>query len=85
MAKTWYTYYKGDPTSATSYYLTEKLNDFCLCGDRICAIHATSSDEGHPASPLSANMITYIEKALATGQLQPEKPVATKKYVYLKY
>ena len=85
MAKAWYSFFEGDPTSATNYYLMEKLNYYCLCGDRICGIYATSSDGKHPTSPLSANMITYIEQALGTGELQPQKPINGKKYVYLKY
>ncbi|MNR11269.1 hypothetical protein D3C85_1275620 [compost metagenome] len=83
MARSWYAYLGfGDPTSFTSYArLTVKHQ--CLCGDRICAIYV-AADTFRLESPLSDNLQEYIRNALLTGQIQPERPTGTKKYVYLK-
>lgn len=83
MARSWYAYLGfGDPTSFSTYArLTVKHS--CLCGDKICAIYV-DADTFRLESPLSENLQEYIRNALITGQLQPESPRGTKKYVYLK-
>lgn len=83
MARSWYAYLGfGEPTSFSSYArLTVKHS--CLCGNRICAIYV-AADTFRLESPLSENLQQYIRDALITGQLQPESPSGTKKYVYLK-
>lgn len=84
MARSWYAFvYGDDPTNILNYYKITAKHD-CLCGNRICAIYATGNDT-HPEGPLSENMLQYINKALITGNIQPETPYNTKKYVYLKY
>jgi len=82
MKKSWYFCMGSDPTSITSY---QKINSHTmfLCGNRIAAILA-DGEGTHPNEPISNNMYIYIKNALQTGQLQPETPVWSKKYVYLK-
>ncbi|WP_442587838.1 hypothetical protein ACSBL2_17470 [Pedobacter sp. AW31-3R] len=86
MSKAWYTFGEGDPKVVSNYYLSENLFFYCLCGQQICAIYATKAEEGqNPKAPLSANLLLYIDQALATGILQPERPIDAKKHVYLRY
>lgn len=84
MAKSWYVFMgTGDPTLYSNYRkLTIKHS--CLCGNQICAIYA-DGEETHPEVPLSLNIQQYINKAMVTGELQPEFPANTRKYVYLRY
>lgn len=84
MAKSWYVFMgSGDPTLSSNYRkLTIKHS--CLCGNQICAIYAEGA-EVHPEAPLSLNIQKYIHKAMVTGELQPEFPIGTKKYVYLRF
>lgn len=84
MARSWYAFIGGnDPTDIKNYFkITIKHN--CLCGNQICAIYATG-DDLIPTIPFSRNILEYINQALITGQIQPEIPYNTKKYVYLKY
>lgn len=86
MAKAWYFFMGGadaDNKDVLNYHkLTVKHT--CLCGIQLCAIYA--NDGGiHPSAPLSPNMMSYIDTALATTQIQPEVPYDAKKYVYLKH
>lgn len=83
MVKSWYAYIGvGDPTAFSSYARLT-VQHSCLCGNTICAIYVTG-DTFRLESPLSENLQQYIRNALITGQLQPETPAGTKKYVYLK-
>lgn len=84
MAKSWYVFMgTGDPTLFSNYRkLTIKHS--CLCGNQICAIYA-EGENPNPEAPLSVNIQQYINKAMVTGQLQPEFPIGAKKYVYLKF
>lgn len=83
MSRSWYAYVGlGDPSSCSSYVkVTAKHN--CICGTKICAIYA-SGEDFRPSEPFSDNMRQYINKALATGKIQPERPFGSKKYVYLR-
>lgn len=82
MSRSWYVFIGDNPTNALNYYRIN-IKHTCLCGDKICAIYAY--DGGiNPKEPLSPNLQVYISKALLTGQLQPDIPWDTKKYVYLK-
>lgn len=85
MERAWYAYMGGpdaDYKDVGNYFkLTVKPN--CLCGVEICAIYVP--DNGHqPAHPLSSNIKNYINQALLTTQMQPEKPYCAKKYIYLR-
>lgn len=84
MAKSWYVFMGfGDPTVFSNYRkLTIKHS--CLCGNQICAIYA-DGEGTHPEAPLSVHLQEYIKKAMVTGELQPEHPIGSRKYVYLKY
>lgn len=84
MARSWYAFIPGgDPTDIERYWKVT-VKHSCLCGDQICAIYA-GGEGTNPDRPFSANMLNYIKKALVTGQLQPEAPIGSKKYVYLKH
>lgn len=72
----------NDYLDASNYHRIT-VTPTCLCGDKICAVYADSN--GHqPVNPLSTNLQSYITEALLTGQLQPEQPYGSKKYVYLR-
>lgn len=82
MSRSWYAYIYGDPLDAQNYAKLT-IQHGCLCGDRICAIYSYGIGI-QPVSPLSLNIQNYISNALITGQLQPEIPFDSKKYVYLR-
>jgi hypothetical protein len=83
MNRSWYAYMGfGDPAACSSY-VKATIKHNCLCGDKICVIYAYG-EELRPEGPLSLNMQQYIKKALATGRIQPDRPLGGKKYVYLK-
>ncbi|MBB6270420.1 hypothetical protein HDF26_000847 [Pedobacter cryoconitis] len=86
MARSWYAFIGGNPIEITNYYKAT-VKHSCLCGDQICAIYAVDAGANnlHPPFPLSDNMKQYIQNALITGQIQPEIPYNTRKYVYLKH
>ena len=85
MAKSWYVFIGSDPTSVLNYVKVPNIEKFnCLCGDLICSIYAKSAEGQNPANPLSDNLLKYIKNGLITGQMQPEKPLDSRKYVYLK-
>jgi hypothetical protein len=85
MAKAWYGFTFGtDVTDITKYYKMSSGIKHCLCGTLICSVY--TYDGGiHPSIPFSINLENYIKKALITGELQPDTPIDSKKYVYLKY
>ena len=84
MARSWYAFIAGgDPTDPERYWKAT-VKHTCLCGDQICAIYA-KGEGSNPDVPLSPNMLKYINKALLTGQIQPETPIKSRKYVYLKH
>lgn len=84
MARSWYAFIPGgDPTDIERYWKAT-VKHSCLCGDRICAVYATG-EEINPDPPFSPNMVKYIKDALVTGQLQPQFPIGSQKYVYLKH
>ncbi|MBB6501663.1 hypothetical protein [Pedobacter cryoconitis] len=83
MANAWYTYNgTGDPTLASSYSkLTGK--PICLSGTVVCAIYAPAGGL-FPFSPLSANILCYIDDGLSTLVPQPQLPAGTKYFVYMR-
>ena len=84
MARSWYLFVgTDDPTNVEEYYKIYNGKHNCLCGHKICAIYATGTGK-YPENPLSANMQLYIKNALKTQLIQPEMPIGTKKYVYLR-
>ena len=82
MAKSWFAFMGGEVHDPLSYYRINVKHN-CLCGHVLCAIYADSNGV-YPETPFSANMQKYIADGLSTGQIQPEYPVRSKKYVYLK-
>ncbi|MGY0036923.1 hypothetical protein [Pedobacter sp. NJ-S-72] len=85
MARLWYTFIGGnDPTNFLNYYKISVKHE-CLCGNQICAVYVAGNGNSHPDTNFSQNIQQYIKDALSTGQIQPEIPFNTKKYVYLKY
>ena len=83
MSRSWYIFMgDDDPYNVLQYERVTVKHSF-LCGNRIGVI-SSNDDEKHPKSPLSPNLRTYINKALITGQLQPDTPFGSKKFVYLK-
>jgi len=83
MAKSWYVFMGGTDPSNCANYFRVSVKHSCLCGDEICAIY--SNDDGQqPTAPFSRNLLLYIATAVATGTIQPEVPINSKKYVYLK-
>jgi len=87
MAKAWYAYNCGNncaanPTLASSYRLMSD-KPACLDGPNICAILANGGGTV-PTAPLSNNIRAYIADGLATGLAQPQIPIFSKLYVYLK-
>lgn len=82
MSKSWYFCMGEDPTNVNSYERITAQHSF-LCGERISVIFADGV-ELHPKAPFSKNMQLYIHTALKTGQMQPEFPISSKKYVYLR-
>lgn len=87
MARYWYSHVvpSADPRLASSYQLLTINNGIprCLSGATMCAINAPAGGP-FPFSPLSSNLLTYIAAALANGVPQPELPLGSKFYVYLK-
>lgn len=87
MAKSWYAFVSGDDATDVKNYIKVHGGRFnCLCGFKICVVYASGVGENgtHPTDPFSSNLQLYIKNALATGQLQPEVPISSKKYVYLR-
>ncbi len=81
--KAWYIFFGGDDPTDVSNYRRINVKHTCLCGTKICVIYA--DDNGlQPGYPLSSNIQTYINDALATQLIQPEFPYCAKKFVYLK-
>lgn len=83
MSRSWYAFIGDDNVTDVSKYFRVTVKHQCLCGDKICAIYAKGIGT-HPDAPLSENMQSYIKAALINCSLQPENPVGSKKYVYLK-
>lgn len=85
MIKSWYAFIGGDDVFNPMNYirLTNGSKHICLCGDKICAVYLPDNGR-HPQSPISDNLQNYITNALVSGQLQPQIPWASKKYVYLR-
>lgn len=84
MAKSWYIYLGfGDPLLFSSYARVTAKHS-ALCGNKISVIYA-DGESFRPDAPLSSNIQSYIKRALATGQLQPDNPFGAKKFIYLKY
>lgn len=82
MAKSWYVYTGfGDPAQPSSYAKTTVKHNH-LCGNQISVICA-EGENFHPDAPFSANLLIYIQAAIATGSIQPAFP-GEKKFVYLK-
>jgi len=85
MANTWYAYIggtAGDPTLARNYSRISGKPG-CDTGAFICAIYAP--DGGiNPTSPLSGNILTYIANGLSNLVPEPQLPLGTKFFVYLK-
>jgi len=82
MSKSWYFCMGEDPNNVNSYERITVQHNF-LCGEKISVILA-DGEQLHPNAPFSENMLLYINNAIKTGQIQPEHPILSKKYVYLK-
>ena len=81
MARCWYSYIFGNPFESSSYYpSTQKPS--CITGNRICAIYAYDCDFG--PIQFSDRLMIYISNALITGVPQPNIPIRSKKFVYLR-
>lgn len=83
MERAWYVFTGGDPYDVNSYYRLTFKPVYFLCGDRVCAISAPDNGT-YPAHPLSENLQKYIRDGLATQMYQPDSPLGTKAYVYLR-
>lgn len=81
MARAWYNYNGGSVSQPSSYTLTT-VAPSCVNGTPLCAIYAL--DGGQNPSTISSHLQTYISNAGVSGLAQPQIPVGTKKYVYLK-
>ncbi|MBB6501665.1 hypothetical protein [Pedobacter cryoconitis] len=82
MANFWYAYNGvGDPTLSSSY---SKITGApgCLNGPTVCAIYVQGGT--FPVSPLPANILQYIADGQAKSVAQPQLPVGSKFFVYLK-
>lgn len=55
----------------------------CVSGASVCAIYAGDCGPS-PVSPLSSNILTYIADALGELVAQPQLPVGSKYFVYMK-
>ena len=83
MARCWYAFGgTGDPTLASNYRLTHGTPS-CLDGTEICVIYAPGCGTV-PTSPLSNNIIQYISDGLCEQLAEPQLPVFSKLFVYLK-
>lgn len=87
MARFWYAYIipTADPRLSSSYQRlnTNNASPRCSTGTVLCAVNATGGGS-YPISPLSANLQSYIAAALVNNAPQPESPIGSKFYVYLK-
>jgi len=85
MAKAWYAFIAGttgDPLIPGNYRkMTNKPG--CLNGPFICSIYVEGSDET-PIITRNSQISRYIVDGLANGVAEPQFPIGSKKYVYLK-
>ena len=85
MANSWYAYVggsAGDPTLARNYTRIAG-SPGCVNGPFVCAIYAPSGGI-NPTPPLSANILTYIANGLSNLVAEPQLPVGSKLFVYMK-
>jgi len=83
MARSWYSYNGTGNVLASGSYNRISGAPGCTGSSTICAIYSLNGGP-LPVSPLSGNIQQYINNALATGLSQPQTPIGTKQYVYLK-
>ena len=85
MARCWYAYVggtAGDPTQSRNFIkLTGKPG--CFNGPFVCAIYAEGCGTT-PFAPLSSNLQTYIANALSGLVAEPQLPVGSEIFVYMK-
>jgi len=85
MARCWYAFTGGtasDPTLAGNYWKSIGKPG-CVNGAFVCAIYAEGCGLT-PISPLSVNLQTYIANALSDLVAEPQLPIGSQFFVYLK-
>ncbi|PWG80199.1 hypothetical protein [Pararcticibacter amylolyticus] len=82
MAKAWYAYNGIGLARDPGSYLYSPVPPLCVSGFNVCAIYADYN--GTNPSAISNNLKLYIGAGLLTGLSQPQVPLGTKKYVYMK-
>ncbi|MBB6501664.1 hypothetical protein [Pedobacter cryoconitis] len=86
MGLNWYAYIggtAGDPTLARNYSRIVHGKPGCVFGAFVCAIYSLGGMIT-PYSPLTPNIQTYIANGLANLVPEPQLPVGSKPYVYMK-
>jgi hypothetical protein len=82
MERAWYVFIDGDPFNCKNYRRLIVKPTVFFCGDRISAINAPNNGD-YPA-PFSSNLVKYIKEGLETQLFQPQKPLYTRPYLYLR-
>ena len=82
MARAWYVYSGYGAVDRPVNYTFINRKPLCRNGVDLCVIYACYG--GLNPTRISDNLLIYIANGLATELAQPQVPIATKKYVYMK-
>lgn len=85
MARRYWYYYtgiEGDETNLSQYYRVDQNPQICLNGSKLCAIYAPAGADF--PSVISDNIRMYIILAKIAWIPEPQRPVGTKWFVYMR-